>query len=135
MALNSEEAKKLGLKNTQDQVNIQSPTFIKVYTNNVLFGATNWDTHLVFGEILGLDGNGKAVVEQKVKVNMTREFMKALSNLLTQNIKEYEEKFGEISFDNLAIITDDLQASAQAKLLVKKPTEEKPRAKRGAKKN
>jgi DNA-binding ferritin-like protein (Dps family) len=134
MVLSLEEAKKLGLKSTQDQVNVPSPTFVKIYTNNVAFGATNWDTYLVLGEILGLDENGKAVVEQKAKVNMTREFMKALSNLLVQNIKEYEEKFGEISFDKLSMITDDLEA-ANAKLLAKKPAAKKPQAKRLAKKS
>jgi hypothetical protein len=63
---------------------------------------------------MGIDEKGLPIVEQKVKVNMTREFMKALSNLLATNVQEYEAKFGEISFDKLFQITEDIEAKNKA---------------------
>ncbi|MGB7201471.1 MAG: DUF3467 domain-containing protein [Pyrinomonadaceae bacterium] len=120
MKLTEQEAKKLGLRSYRTQTNISGDNFVKIYTNNVGFGATNWDTSLIFGEIMGLDENGNPVVEQKVKVNMTREFMKALSNLLATNVKEYEEKFGEISFEKMFQITEALEAGNKPKRAAKK---------------
>ncbi len=108
--INEEEARQLGLR-TDEQLNVISDDFVKIYTNNVRVTTTNWDTSLLLGEIMGLDPeSGKPVVEMKVKVNMTREFMKALANLLVVNVKEYEAKFGEISFEKLFQVTEDIDA-------------------------
>jgi hypothetical protein len=121
MELTEQEAKKMGLRNAADQTNIKSDNFVKIYANNVGIGATNWDMGIVFGEILGIGDEGKPVVEQKVKINMTREFMKALSNLLSANIRAYEEKFGEISLENLFAITEELESKTTvARLPTKK---------------
>src|SRR5262245_46457594 len=89
-------AKGLGLSVTQH--NIPSPEFKKLYVNNVLLSASNWDMSLTFGEIIGIDEKGLSVVEQKVKLNLSKEFMKALSNLLSANLEKYEKAFGEIQF-------------------------------------
>ncbi|MEO6050163.1 MAG: DUF3467 domain-containing protein [Pyrinomonadaceae bacterium] len=123
--LTPQEAKKLGLRNYGSQTNIPSEHFVKIYTNNVGVSATNWDTSLIFGEIMGLDQDGEPVVEQKVKVNMTREFMKALSNLLTANVKAFEEKYGEISFDRLLAVTEGLEKTNAKKVVAKKPVAKK----------
>lgn len=118
--LNETEAKKLGLRNSKDQHNALSENFVKIYANNVGIGASNWDVSITFGEILGLADDGQPVVEQKVKVNMTREFMKALSNLLVQNVKAYEEQFGEIDFERMFAITEKLEAEAAKKAIGKR---------------
>lgn len=94
--MNKEEAKKLGLKSYDDQDNQPGPNFTKIYANNVGLGASNWDMNLTFGEIVGQHPDGKPMVEQKVKINMSKEFMKALSNLLSKNLEAYEQRFGEI---------------------------------------
>ncbi len=117
MELTELEAKKLGLRNAADQQNVRADNFVKVYANNVIIGATNWDMSITFGEILGLGENGQPVVEQKVKVNLTREFMKAFSNLLAANVQAYEDKFGDVDFEKIFAITDDMEANAAKKRL------------------
>lgn len=119
MELTAEEAKALGLRNYGTQTNIPSENFTKIYTNNVGVSATNWDTSLIFGEIMGLGPDGEPVVEQKVKVNMTREFMKALSNLLAANVKAFEEKYGEITFEKMLTVAGDLEKNAPSKAVKK----------------
>ncbi len=95
------EMQKLGLRKAVDQQIVQSENFVKVYANNVTLSASNWDMSLSFGEIIGLSEDGNPIVEQKVKVNMTREFIKALYNLLGVNIGAFEKQFGEIGFVNI----------------------------------
>lgn len=95
------EMQKLGLRKSGNQQNVESENFVKIYSNNVTLGASNWDMSLVFGEIAGVSEEGTPLVEQKVKVSMTREFAKALCNLLTINIQEFEKRFGEIGFVNI----------------------------------
>lgn len=68
--------------------------FIKIYSNNVTVGVSKWDINLVFGEIIGLNDEGVPIVEQSVKVNMTREFAKAVCALIKNNIEHYEKTFG-----------------------------------------
>lgn len=96
------EAKKLGLRDASSQKNFPSDTFTKIYANNVGLVATNWDMSLIFGEIMGVNSDGLPVVEQKVKVNMSREFIKALRNLITTHISEYEKRFGEIEMVDIS---------------------------------
>lgn len=124
--MEKEKIEQLGLRNKADQHNAKSEAFVKVYANNVMLSASNWDMSLVFGEIIGLAEDGMPVVEQKVKVNMTREFIKALRNLLTVNLDLYEKHFGEIGFVNM----DDmppLQGVGPEDLVTKKTPARKPR--------
>lgn len=120
MELDKETMRKLGLKDSQDQENLASDSFVKIYANNVGVGITNWDMTLTFGEIMGKNEKGLPVIEQKVKVNMTREFMKAFSNLLIANIKVYEEKYGEINVE-LAMKISDSVNEEEAKSKAKPP--------------
>ncbi len=113
--MDENEVRALGLRKASDQENIKSDGFVKIYANNVGISASNWEMSLTFGEIIGTNDEGHPVVEQKVKVNMTREFVKAVSNLLATNIKAYEEKYGEVSFDSMLAIADQMTASAKAK--------------------
>lgn len=99
--MNKEEMSNKGLRRSTDQTNIPSPEFKKLYVNNVLLAASNFDMNLTFGEIIGISKDGTPVVEQKVKLNMSKEFMKALGNLLAENIRLFEEDFGEIQFINI----------------------------------
>lgn len=82
-------------KNKDEQIGVNSPDFIKIYANNAQVGFSLWDMSIIFGEIVG-EQEGKAVVEQKVKVNMSKEMAKVLTIILNQNLNAYETQFGEI---------------------------------------
>jgi hypothetical protein len=118
MIMDKKEMAKRGLRNATDQQNVPSPEFKKLYVNNVIIGASNWDMNLTFGEIIGLDEKGVPVVEQKVKLNMSKEFLKAVANLLAVNVAVYEERFGEIKFidiENMPEVTANVTPPAKAK--------------------
>lgn len=95
MQLSADQIKALGLKRVKDQDMYKSENFIKIYANNVQMGISMWDMHLTFGEIVD-EKDGRPQVEQKVKVNMSKEFLKALCNLMTVNIARFEERNGPI---------------------------------------
>lgn len=119
--MNKEEAKKLGLKRYEDQDNRPGPNFMKVYANNVGLGASQWDMNLTFGEIIGQHEDGKPIIEQKVKVNMSKEFMKALTNLLSANLAAYEKKFGVIKLiDASSIPNEPLESEVPPKKRTRK---------------
>jgi Protein of unknown function (DUF3467) len=86
----------LGLREQNSQISNKGDGFTKIYANNIEMNVTHWDMSLIFGEIVGEEGD-KPIVEQKVKVNMSKEFTKALLNLLTVNIAAYEKQYGEIT--------------------------------------
>lgn len=100
------------LKNAQgikDQiVNKQSPEFRTYYTNNTSFMVTPFDFQVIFGEMLGMDDGGKMVVEQGVKIIMSALHAKIFLGIMLQNLKQFEEQFGEIKLppDSLRIASD-----------------------------
>ena len=107
----------LGIRRADAFTNRQSESFVKIYANNVQMGVSNWDMHLFFGEIVG-EQEGRPIVEQKVKINMTKEFVKALANLLTTNIAVYEARYGPIRIDILPDTVSD-EAVGDSKLAEK----------------
>ncbi|MGD9562557.1 MAG: DUF3467 domain-containing protein [Pyrinomonadaceae bacterium] len=123
--MNKEEAKELGLKSYDEQDNRPGDNFIKIYANNVGLGVSNWDMSLTFGEIVGTNDKGQPIVEQKVKVNMSKEFVKALTNLLHANMLAYEKKFGEIKMINVEDMPEDLSVEELTK---EKPQRSKKRS-------
>jgi hypothetical protein len=90
----------LGLRNATDQKSEKGDNFTKIYANNAVMSLSLWDMSLTFGEIIDSTPEGEPIVEQKVKVNMSKEFTKALSNVLSANIAEYERNYGEIKLIN-----------------------------------
>ncbi len=60
-----------------------------------------WDVRFVFGEHVG-EEDGKAVVEESVRIILTREIAKVLHKLLTDQLAAYEKHFGVIKIPDLA---------------------------------
>lgn len=105
------EILEMGLRPNKEQITQRSDQYLKIYANSVNMGVSLWDINLTFGEIVG-EEDGQPVVEQKVKVNMSKEFAKAVLNLLKLNIGQYEEQFGEIQLINQR--ADEIQQQALA---------------------
>ncbi|CAN5708149.1 hypothetical protein BH20ACI3_BH20ACI3_03300 [soil metagenome] len=58
-------------------------------------GFTSWDLGIPFGEIIG-EKDGKPLIEETVRVIITREIAKVMSVILQNHIELYESQFGEI---------------------------------------
>jgi Protein of unknown function (DUF3467) len=108
--MEKQERLELGLRNSVEQQSEKSEKFIKIYANNVVMGLSLWDINLTFGEIIDSTLEGEPIVEQKVKINMAKEFAKALSNLLSANIAEYERHYGEIKLINALAENEPVEA-------------------------
>lgn len=94
---NENKDMKLNVKEWGEDNMIQANNSIQnVYVNNVNLGFSNWDMFLLLGEMLG-EKDGKLVVINKVRVTMSLQFAKALSELLKTNLDAFEKETGEIS--------------------------------------
>lgn len=91
--------KKLVAKST-DQKRVLSDDFISMYANNVSVSISIWDLSLTFGVIIG-EEDGKPVIEETIKIFMTREMAKVMNRLLTHHIAEYEKKYGTINIPEM----------------------------------
>jgi Protein of unknown function (DUF3467) len=81
-------------KPAQDIPAARSETYAKLYANAANIEVTPWDFKLIFGE---LKRSGTTFsIEQHFEVAMSPQHAKALSNLLNQNLREYEQQIGEI---------------------------------------
>lgn len=78
-----------------DQIRVRTERFRQLYANNMQVGFSSWDLAITFGEITG-EQDGKPVIEETVRVIMTREIAKVLSTILKNHIDIYEEHFGEL---------------------------------------
>lgn len=78
-----------------DQVRVRTERFRQIYANNMQVGFSSWDLAITFGEITG-EQDGKPIIEETVRVIMTREIAKILSTILKNHIDLYEEHFGEL---------------------------------------
>jgi hypothetical protein len=85
----------------KEQVRVKTERFQSVYTNNLAISFSTFDANIIFGEIIG-EQEGKAVIEEVIKVNMSRELAKALTILLVKHIKGWESQFGEITIPDLS---------------------------------
>lgn len=116
--MEKEERLELGLRNSAEQQSEKSENFIKIYANNVVMGLSLWDINLTFGEIVDSTQEGEPIVEQKVKINMAKEFAKALSNLLSANIAVYEQQYGEIKLINALAEANPVDEPVEAEMKV-----------------
>lgn len=78
-----------------DQLRVRADGYRQIYANNMSVGFSSWDLGITFGEIVG-EKDGQPVIEETVKVLMTREIAKVLAKILTNHIALYEAQFGEI---------------------------------------
>jgi hypothetical protein len=80
---------------SENQIRVQADTFQQVYANNIQIGFSAFDMALAFGQIKGQQDD-KPVIEESVRIMLTRELAKVLVGLLINNINAYEQQFGEI---------------------------------------
>ena len=86
-------------------VNVKSPVYRSIYANNTAFQSSAFDFAMIFGEIQEADDH-KVTVEQEVRVIMSPLHAKIFSGVMLTNLKNYEERFGEIKVpDGTALIT------------------------------
>lgn len=87
---------------SSDQLRVRTDRFRQLYANNMAIGFSSWDIGITFGEIIG-EKDGQPVIEETVKVLMTREIAKVMAKILTNHVAAYEAQFGEIRIP----LTDD----------------------------
>ena len=78
---------------------VKAPTFNFCYANNAQVTVSNWDFSITFGEGIGTDESGAAMIEQRVRVSMSPQHMKALVHILRNNLESYERMFGEVRWE------------------------------------
>jgi hypothetical protein len=70
---------------------VDAPGYQSFYSNNVAYGVNATDFVLIFGEIMDIT-NGRATVERRARITMSPIQAKALINILSAQIRVYEEK-------------------------------------------
>jgi hypothetical protein len=76
---------------------VPAPDFKLIYTNHIQAFFSALDMAFVFGEILGSEDGEKWQVQTKVRVTMSPAEAKILQTIVTNLVKSYEAKFGEIN--------------------------------------
>lgn len=84
-----------------DQQRVRRDDFFSYYTNSVTANISIWDVGLVFGEVMG-EKDGRPIIEERVKILMSRELAKVFNKILTDHIASYEKKYGTIKIPDLA---------------------------------
>jgi len=86
--------------NTKITLN-KTETYRESYANSVQIRLAIWDFFLVFGTLEQQAAN-QVQIDNFQGIYLSPQQAKALSNLLTQNIAQYEKAFGTISLDGPA---------------------------------
>jgi hypothetical protein len=73
----------------------RSADFTSVYANSARITTNVWDFRFLFGEVEEASPEILKVVEA-VKVTMSPQHTKVFLRVLAQNVRKYEETFGEI---------------------------------------
>ncbi len=74
----------------------RSPQYRSVYVNQVRTGMSTWDVQLTLGRITEVAPGVPAVEEQFTAV-MAPEYVKAVIQVLTETVRQFEEKIGPIT--------------------------------------
>jgi Protein of unknown function (DUF3467) len=83
----------------QPKVNIsQSPDYRESYANSVQVRVSLWDFFLMFGTV-NQTAPDAVTIQNFQGVYLSPPQAKALSNVLNQNLKQYEAAFGEIRLE------------------------------------
>lgn len=86
---------KQSIKTQSELEPIILPSNATVYANNLGIGMTVFDVVVTFGEVMGIR-DGRAVIQQRVKVIMPPLLAKIFSGNLAKVVADYEKSFGEI---------------------------------------
>jgi hypothetical protein len=73
----------------------KGPDYREAYANSVQVRANLWDFFLMFGT-MNQTGPDRVQIENFQGIYLSPQQAKALSNLLRQNLEQYEAAFGEI---------------------------------------
>jgi len=80
---------------SQQLESVRSQGFVSIYSNSAQLDVTPWDFRLTFGE-LKPEANKPPKIEQLVGVVMSPQHAKALVQILSTFVQEYEKNVGEI---------------------------------------
>jgi hypothetical protein len=74
---------------------VRADDFASLYLNHIRIGATQWDIWMILGSV---DENelGEPIAVERVRVQMTPAYAKAVAFDLNRIIKQYEDAIGEI---------------------------------------
>jgi hypothetical protein len=75
----------------------KASNFTTVYANSVYSVTSPWDFSLIFGQTI-IDDPHDLHVEQRVSLTLSLHTAKALAEILIRNLREYEEKYGELRY-------------------------------------
>ena len=78
---------------------LQTADYRDTYANSVQVRMSVWDFFLVFGT-MHQDSPDQVKIENFQGIYLSPQQAKALLNVLTHNIAQYEQTFGPISLDN-----------------------------------
>ena len=79
---------------------VDAPDYKRVYANNVTLTISPVDVRLTFNEAVS-DDPKHPFVERRVTVVLSVQTTKALAQLLVDNVRGYEQQFGEIRYTPL----------------------------------
>jgi hypothetical protein len=79
----------------------QSEDYRETYSNSIQVRVNLWDFFLLFG-VINQNAPDTVNIQNFQGVFLSPQQAKALSNLLTQNITQYESTFGEIRLEPVA---------------------------------
>jgi hypothetical protein len=83
----------------QPQVNVtQTENFRESYANSVQVRVSVWDFQLVFG-LAASESPDQVTIRNHQAIFLSPQQAKALCNVLTQNIAQYEQAFGTLNLE------------------------------------
>jgi len=83
----------------QPQVNLtQTPDYRETYANSVQVRVSVWDFQLIFG-LASSEGPEQVNIRNHQAVFLSPQQAKALSNMLAQNVAQYEQAFGVLNLE------------------------------------
>jgi hypothetical protein len=84
-------------KQEQQQLeSFKSDAFMSIYSNSANLEVTPWDFKFVFGALISQGPNKSPKIESRVEVVMSPQHAKAMLNVLSTHLQQYEKQVGEV---------------------------------------
>jgi len=77
---------------------VQTPEFRETYANSVQVRVSVWDFQLVFG-LAASEAPDQVTIRNHSAIFLSPQQAKALSNMLVQNLAQYEHAFGSLNLE------------------------------------
>jgi hypothetical protein len=80
------------------RVQTRSANFVSIYTNDIQLMTSSWDIRMILGELGDSPSgdNSTVGITQLGEVRMSPQLAKKLTLILIEQLKAYEQQFGEI---------------------------------------